>query len=116
MYKVILNDEELGPKLLGKIKSQGVRQMDDSAMIMRIKYKTIPGNQFVIRKEVYRLLQEAFKEEGIEFAHKNVTVYLPSEVSQLADPENKEIHEKIAKAAAAAATEEPAPKPDQLNK
>jgi small-conductance mechanosensitive channel len=53
--------------------------MDDSAMVMRVKYKTKPGDQFAIRKEVYRLMQEAFKEEGIEFAHRNVTVYMPPE-------------------------------------
>jgi hypothetical protein len=61
------------------IKSQGVREMGDSAMVMRVKYKTKPGDQFAIRKEVYRLMQEAFKKEGIEFAHRNVTVYMPPE-------------------------------------
>jgi len=79
VYKQILKNEELAPKLLDKIKSQGVREMDDSAMIMRVKFKTIPGEQFVVRKEVYRLMQEAFREEGIEFAHRNVTVYIPPE-------------------------------------
>ena len=77
VYNIIMADPELGPKLLEEIKSQGVRELDDSAMIMRIKYKTKPGDQFAIRKEVYRLMQEAFKEEGIEFAHRNVTVYMP---------------------------------------
>jgi len=72
-------DPELGPKLLSPIKSQGVRELDDSAMIMRVKFKTIPGEQFGIRREVLRLLQEAFKKHGIEFAHRNVTVYLPQE-------------------------------------
>ncbi|MGD9238437.1 MAG: mechanosensitive ion channel family protein [Desulfobacterales bacterium] len=79
VYEPIMQNEELGPKLLDKIKSQGVRQLDDSAMIMRIKYKTAPGQQFIIRKEVYRLMQEAFHEAGIEFAHRNVTVYMPPE-------------------------------------
>jgi small-conductance mechanosensitive channel len=79
VYKKIMEDPELGPKLMEPIKSQGVREMDDSAMIMRVKYKTKPGDQFAIRKEVYHLMQEAFKEEGIEFAHRNVTVYLPPE-------------------------------------
>ena len=79
VYQPIMEDPELGPKLLEPIKSQGVRQMDDSAMIMRVKYKTMPGDQFAIRKEVYRLMQEAFKQEGIEFAHRNVTVYMPPE-------------------------------------
>ena len=44
---------------------------------MRVKFKTIPGEQFVIRREVYRMIQEAFSEYGIEFAHRNVTVYMP---------------------------------------
>jgi small-conductance mechanosensitive channel len=77
VYQPIMENPELGPKLLEPIKSQGVREMDDSAMIMRVKYKTKPGDQFEIRKEVYRLMQEAFKEEGIDFAHRNVTVYMP---------------------------------------
>ena len=79
VYQPIMDDPELGPKLLEPIKSQGVREMDDSAMIMRVKYKTKPGDQFAIRKEVYHLMQEAFREEGIEFAHRNVTVYMPPE-------------------------------------
>ena len=82
VYGQILNNEELASKLLGKIKSQGVREMDDSAMIMRVKFKTIPGEQWVVRKEVFRLIQEAFREEGIEFAHRNVTVYIPPEPNQ----------------------------------
>ncbi len=77
MYKSLLLDEELGPKLIGKLKSQGVLKMDDSAMIMRIKFTTPPGEQFVMRKEILRRLQEAFKANDIEFAHRNVTVFMP---------------------------------------
>ncbi|MGD9054380.1 MAG: mechanosensitive ion channel family protein [Desulfobacterales bacterium] len=111
VYKVIMENPELGPKLLEPIKSQGVREMDDSAMIMRVKYKTIPGDQFAIRKEVYRLMQEAFKEEGIEFAHRNVTVYMPPETSGQADTQgeneqqqkDKNANDEIQRQAAAAA-------------
>ena len=103
VYKKILANEELASKLLGKIKSQGVREMDDSAMIMRVKYKTIPGEQFIIRKEVYRLMQEAFKEAGIEFAHRNVTVYMPPEATQNAAGEAGAPDKKALEAAAAAA-------------
>jgi small-conductance mechanosensitive channel len=113
VYKVITKNPELGPKLLAPIKSQGVREMDDSAMIMRVKYKTLPGDQFAIRKEVYRLMQEAFKEEGIEFAHRNVTVYMPPETSGQADTQGqgldenqqkeKNVKDEIQRQAAAAA-------------
>ena len=102
----IAQDPEMGPDLLDKIKSQGVKAMDDSAMIMRVKYKTVPGGQFVIRREVYRLLQEAFRENGIEFAHRNVTVYLPP--GEETDGHNKKAIEAGAAAAAAAAQAEEA--------
>ena len=95
--KKIMKDEEMGPNLLDKVKSQGVRELDDSAMIMRVKFKTIPGEQFVIRREVYRLIQEAFAENGIEFAHRNVTVYMPPGEG------NSATDEKAVEAGAAAA-------------
>ena len=80
-------------------------------MIVRVKYKTIPGEQFIIRKEVYRLMQEAFKRHGIEFAHRNVTVYIPPEETQKASGEEsgegaaspEAAAKKRAEAAAAAA-------------
>jgi small-conductance mechanosensitive channel len=98
-----MENPELAPKLLEQIKSQGVRQMDDSAMVMRVKYKTRPGDQFAIRKEVYRLMQEAFREEGIEFAHRNVTVYIPPEVQKAMAHADEETREKIIHSSAAGA-------------
>jgi small-conductance mechanosensitive channel len=83
----IENDEEMGPVMLDKVKSQGVRELDDSAMIMRVKFKTIPGEQFVVRREVFRMMKESFRENGIEFAHRNVTVYLPQEETNAASGE-----------------------------
>ncbi|MEJ2165031.1 MAG: mechanosensitive ion channel, partial [Desulfobacterales bacterium] len=103
VYNKIMENPELGPKLLEQIKSQGVREMDDSAMIMRIKYKTRPGDQFVIRREVYRLMQEAFREEGIEFAHRNVTVYIPPEVQKAMAHVDEDTREKIIHSAAGGA-------------
>ena len=58
---------------------------NESAMILRVKFKTKPGDQFVVRREVYRRIQERFRTQGIEFAHRNVTVYLPPEVTGAAD-------------------------------
>jgi small-conductance mechanosensitive channel len=102
VYYIIRDNEELGPKLLAPIKSQGVRMMEDSAMVMRVKYKTPPGEQFAIRKEVYRLMREAFEEEGIEFAHRDVTVYMPPDTSQTTS-NSENTADKLQQAAAAAA-------------
>jgi small-conductance mechanosensitive channel len=75
----ISQDEELGAKLLGPIKSQGVKELQDSAIVMRIKFKTKPGEQFIIKREVFDRLQKAFEKAGIEFAHRHVIVRLPHE-------------------------------------
>jgi small-conductance mechanosensitive channel len=107
----IQTDEEISQGLLDKIKSQGVREMDDSAMIMRVKFVCAPGEQFVIRREVYRRIQEAFQKNGIEFAHRNVTVYFPPDSnaseSDSEAPEKKAesetLDQKKKEAAAAAA-------------
>ena len=113
VYKKLLQDPEIASRLLGKIKSSGVREMDDSAMIMRVKFKSVPGEQFMIRREVYRLMQEAFRKEGIEFAHRNVTVYMPPEVSKAiqegkALPEEQKLEAAAAAAAAAVQAEDEA--------
>lgn len=79
IYQEISVDEIFGPKLTGKLKSQGIRQMDDSAMIIRVKFTTQPGEQFMMRREIYRRIQEKFAASNIEFAHRNVTVYMPEE-------------------------------------
>lgn len=105
------NHEELGAVLLDKIKSQGVRELDDSAMILRVKFKTIPGGQFGVRREIYHRLQQKFSENGIEFAHRNVTVYLPEEAPNHTTGPKAEKNEsstqtaknKLAEAGAAAA-------------
>jgi small-conductance mechanosensitive channel len=104
--KEIRKDEELSHALLGDIKSSGVRTMDDSAMIMRVKFKCVPGEQFIIRRQVYARLQKAFKAKGIEFAHRNVTVYLPPQpatAGQTAGPGGPGAALEAAGAAAAAA-------------
>ena len=70
---------ELGDKFLEPLKSQGVFKMEDSAMIIRVKFMTKPGDQFMVRKLVYTRIQELFAENGIKFAHREVTVRVASD-------------------------------------
>jgi small-conductance mechanosensitive channel len=61
------------------LKSQGVIEMQDSAMIIRVKFMTKPGDQWLVRKRVYQDIREIFAREGIKFAHREVTVRLADE-------------------------------------
>ena len=66
-------------------------------MIIRVKFMTKPGEQFVTRKVVYESIQDLFAREGIKFAHKKVTVRLADEK----DPDELTEEEKKAVTSAA---------------
>ena len=70
----MLVDPEHGPHFLQPLKSQGVHRMDDDAFIVRVKFMAVPGEQFVLRREIYRRIQELFREHGIRFAPRRVIV------------------------------------------
>lgn len=72
----LLNDPVIGEDFIQPLKSQGVIEMQDSAMIIRVKFMTKPGDQWVARKRVYEEIRALFEREGIKFAHREVTVRL----------------------------------------
>ena len=76
----LLENEIPGPGFIEPFKSQGVQSMEDSAIIVRGKFMAKPGQQFMIRKEIYFRVQTAFKEAGIQFAHRRVAVDLPPSI------------------------------------
>ncbi len=82
----LMADEVLGDGLLAPPKSQGVIQMEDSAMILRVKFTAVPGKQFTIRRELLHRIRAAFEEAGIRFANREVTV----RVSEEAGPSERE--------------------------
>lgn len=72
----LLDDPVIGDNFIQPLKSQGVIEMQDSAMIIRVKFMTKPGDQWLVRKKVYEEIRELFAREGIKFAHREVTVRL----------------------------------------
>jgi small-conductance mechanosensitive channel len=91
---IAMQDEpELGEHIIQPVKSQGVLEVDDSAMIIGVKFICKPGEQFVIRREAYARIQKAFADNDIEFAPKRVIV----------ESDSAELQRARAGAAAAAA-------------
>ncbi|MGH6900231.1 MAG: mechanosensitive ion channel family protein, partial [Geminicoccaceae bacterium] len=70
----IQDDPRLGPMLLQPVKSQGVIQVDDSGFVIGVKFVSRPGQQFMVRREAYARIKQAFVENGIAFASRRVTV------------------------------------------
>ncbi|KIN70525.1 Mechanosensitive ion channel family protein [Sulfitobacter noctilucae] len=88
----MLEDPVIGPDFIQPLKSQGVIEMQDSAMIIRVKFMTKPGDQWVIRKKVYEEIRILFEREGIKFAHREVTVRLADgKVDDLSEEEKKTV-------------------------
>ncbi|MGB0865702.1 MAG: mechanosensitive ion channel family protein [Granulosicoccaceae bacterium] len=73
----MLENEEWGQNFILPLKSQGVMRVDDSALIVRMKFTSKPGEQWVLRREAYRLVRDALEEQGIYFARREVRVLLP---------------------------------------
>jgi small-conductance mechanosensitive channel len=66
---------EHGPKFIEPLKSQGVFFVDDdSALVMRVKFKCLPRAQFVLRREIYHRLRTVFEENDLHIARRKVEV------------------------------------------
>ncbi|MBV1895897.1 MAG: mechanosensitive ion channel [Rhodobacteraceae bacterium] len=85
----LLDDPVIGDNFIQPLKSQGVIEMQDSAMIIRVKFMTKPGDQWLVRKKVYEDIRALFAKEGIHFAHREVTVRLADGKVEDLSPEER---------------------------
>jgi small-conductance mechanosensitive channel len=72
--KTLAEDAELGPKFIEPLKMQGVEKFGDFAVQIRVKMKTMPNEQFVIRRKAYSMIKKAFDANGVKFAYPTVQV------------------------------------------
>lgn len=86
----LLSDPVIGDNFIQPLKSQGVIEMQDSAMIIRVKFMTKPGDQWLVRKKVYEEIRQLFEREGIRFAHREVTVRLAEGKADDLSPQQKQ--------------------------
>jgi len=70
----LAQDPEYAPLILEPLKMQGVDELGDYAVTIRAKMMTLPGEQFVIRRQAYAMIKKAFDENGIKFAFPTVQV------------------------------------------
>jgi small-conductance mechanosensitive channel len=80
----LAKDPEFAPLILEPLKMQGVDQLGDFAVQIRAKMMTLPGEQFVIRRQAYAMIKKAFDENGIKFAFPTVQLAGEGEPSSAA--------------------------------
>lgn len=88
---------ELDEMMLGDIKSQGVKAMEEYGMRMRVKFMTKPGGQFTLRKLVLAKMRKQFEEAGIEFAKPRVSVHIP-DAGNMTDEDRAQVAAAASKA------------------
>jgi small-conductance mechanosensitive channel len=70
----LLKDEELGPLIIETVKMKGVEQISDYGIELGFAFRSMPGNQAMIRRRAYMMIRKAFAENGIDFAQPTVQV------------------------------------------
>jgi small-conductance mechanosensitive channel len=80
----LAKDPEYAPLILEPLKMQGVDNLGDFAVQIRAKMMTLPGEQFVIRRQAYAMIKKAFDENGIKFAFPTVQVASEGEPARAA--------------------------------
>lgn len=70
----MLQDPEFGAEFLLPLKLQGMAEITDSALVVRLKFTVKPTNPSVIQREALKRLHGAFARDGIEFAAGVITV------------------------------------------
>jgi moderate conductance mechanosensitive channel len=68
-------DAAFEARILGDIEIAGVERWDDSAVVLRCRFKVAPLAQWDVRRECLRRLKQAFDEHGIEIPYPHMTVY-----------------------------------------
>lgn len=71
----LTEDPEWGAKITEPMSTFGVQELADSAVIVRVRFKTTPGDQWAIRREYNKRIKAAFDNVGIEIPFPHVTMY-----------------------------------------
>lgn len=62
-------------KILAELEIAGVESLADSAVVIRCRFRTLPLEQWGVKREYLRRVKSAFDEHGIEIPYPHMTVY-----------------------------------------
>jgi len=70
----LTEDKDWGSKITEPMATFGVQELADSAVIVRVRFKTLPGEQWGVRREYNKRIKAAFDHVGIEIPFPHVTM------------------------------------------
>lgn len=68
-------DADYGPRILEDLDVAGVERWEDSAIVLRCRFKVRPLEQWNVRREYLKRLKAAFDAAGIEIPYPHRTIY-----------------------------------------
>ena len=71
----LAQDPTFGSKILDAMEMAGVDKWDDSAVVIRCRFKVPPLEQWGVRREYLKRLKLAFDQHGIEIPYPHITIY-----------------------------------------
>jgi small-conductance mechanosensitive channel len=71
-------DPELGPDLIAPLKMQGIQDITDSAVVVRLKFTAKPKNPSLLQRDALKRVYRALQEVGVSLASNAVTVRSPT--------------------------------------
>jgi len=71
-------DKALAPFILEPLEVLGVQALADSAVLIRIRFKTDPDARWRVQREMRRRVKNRFDAEGIEIPYPHLTLYMGS--------------------------------------
>ena len=77
------NDINYKEKILEPLLIMGLDKFDDSAVVIKARLKTIPGEQWALGREYRKRLKKEFDEKGIEIPFPHTTVYWGEKINPL---------------------------------
>jgi len=99
----LAEDPEFKPVILEPLKMQGVDAFGDYAVQIRMKMMTLPGQNFVVRRQALARIKKAFDANGIKFAFPTVQLAGEGEPSPAATAAVAQQALQLTRPAAAAA-------------
>lgn len=68
-------DTDFGPRITADMEVAGVERWDESAVVIRCRFRCMPLEQWGVKREYLRRLKAAFDAHGIEIPYPHLTVY-----------------------------------------
>lgn len=106
--RIAREDTEFAEHLSGDLEVFGVNSLDDSAVTLRVRIKTLAGYQWGVRREYLRRIKLRFDKEGIEIPFPHMSLYF----GEIRKGRTPPAHVRIDAEDTQPPSEETAPEPD----